>query len=453
MKNSKKLKLILNILICILIILIGIVGIYTKFSNMYKNIFPHNYTLGSDINGATVIQFTPDETKETIYYDKDGNEVDASEVTDKNKENYKSEEIYVNPSKNLNENNYNISLKIMEERLKLIDADQYKLDLDETTGIITLTVEDDYLEDIESILPMEGNLQLIDEKTEEVIIDYDDFKSAEASYASLTTKVLTYINIKLNDVGIEKINDIDKYKNVTSEDGEEVEESKIIVQFDSDTIAEVSYDDILLTGKKLRITTSSNLTSDSDINSQINLDTIASKLATIGKMPVIYNITAEEFVENDLGEMVNYIVGCLIIACLVASLILICKYNLKGILAVIGFATNVSIFLSIIRLAEVQISLNCFAGMLGLIVLNFILMDNILKYITNKEKVFLDNIKGAYLKTLDVIAIMLIILVVFAFSSMTVISTMGLLLFWGWLVTLLGTLIFTVPMLAIITNK
>ena len=73
MKNSKKLKLILQILICVLIILIGIVGVYAKSSNMYKNKFPHTYTLGSDINGTTVIQFEPDDTINTIYYDKQGN--------------------------------------------------------------------------------------------------------------------------------------------------------------------------------------------------------------------------------------------------------------------------------------------------------------------------------------------------------------------------------------------
>jgi hypothetical protein len=36
---------------------------------------------------------------------------------------------------------------------------------------------------------------------------------------------------------------------------------------------------------------------------------------------------------------------------------------------------------------------------------------------------------------------------VFAFSSMTVINSMGLLVFWGWIVIMLGNLILTVPML------
>ena len=57
--------------------------------------------------------------------------------------------------------------------------------------------------------------------------------------------------------------------------------------------------------------------------------------------------------------------------------------------------------------------------------------------------------KEAYLKSIDVLIISLIIFAVFAFSKMTVISTMGLLLFWGWLVVVLGNLLLTVPILKI----
>lgn len=452
MKNSKKLKLILQILICILIILIGIVGVYSKSCNMYINEFPHDYTLGSDIAGTTVIELTPNDTVETIYYDKDGNEVDSSKVTEKNEKDYEKKEIPVNAEENLNRDNYNKSLEIMVKRLTLLDANQYKLDVDEKTGLISLSVEDDYLKDIESFLQMEGKLQLIDSKTEDVILEYTDFKSAEATYASLAKEYRTYINFKLNDSGIEKINNIDKYKVVETAD-EGKEESKVIVSFDGDSIAEVSYEDLLLNGKILRVTTGKGLTSDSETNSQINIDTIASKLATIGKMPVVYTIADEVFVQNDLENIISYIILGLIAICILVSLILIIKYRLKGLLGVIGFITNISVFLIIIRLTNIQISLNSFAGMLGLIILNMILINNILKCVKNKDKVFADNIKDAYLKILDTIVIMLIVLVILAFSSMTVINTVGLLMFWGWIVTVFGNLIFTVPMLSIVTNK
>ena len=222
--------------------------------------------------------------------------------------------------------------------------------------------------------------------------------------------------------------------------------------FDSDKIAEVSYDDILLNGKTLRITTGKGLTSNTEINSQSNMDIMTSKLATIGKMPVIYNITGSEFMKDDMQNSVNYIVIGLISICVIASLILIFKYKLNGLLSVLGLATNISIFLLVVKSTNIQISLNGFAGLFGLIILDILLVNNILKAI-KEDKVFSDNIKNAYLRTLDAIVVMLIIFVVFAASSMTVINTMGLLLFWGWTITLLGTLIFTVPMLKIATKE
>ena len=54
---------------------------------------------------------------------------------------------------------------------------------------------------------------------------------------------------------------------------------------------------------------------------------------------------------------------------------------------------------------------------------------------------------------IDLIVILAIILVVFAFSSMSVINAMGLFMFWGWIVTVLGNLIFTIPYLYIIKDK
>ena len=451
MKNSKKLKLILIILICILISLVGIIGIYTKSSNMYKNLLPE-YTLASDISETTIIEFKPDTSVEKVYYDKEGKKVDSSTITEENKKDYDLKEIPINPEENYNLFNYNESLKIMEKRLKLLEADEYRLDLDKKTGIISLTVEDNYIEDIESILPMESKLQLIDANTKDVILDYSDFTSAESNYASLTLEYITYITLKLNDSGIEKVNNFENYKTAEIVD-EELEKNAILLMFDDEKISEISYDDILLNGKTLRVTTASGLTSETQINSQLNIDAIVCKLSTIGKMPLVYELSAEKLVKNDLGKYSNYIIISLSVLCVIISVVLIIKYRLNGVLAVLGFVSNVALFLIIIRLTNIKISLNCYAGAVGLILFNFYLINNILNSIKNVEKVFSENVKNAYKKTLDVIVVMLIIFIVFSFSRMTVISTMGLLLFWGWIVTILGTLTFTVPMLAITTKK
>lgn len=468
MKSSKILRLILMILISILIILVGFLGIYSKKGNAYKNILPE-YELASDLEGLTVLEFEVDDSVEEVYYDKDGKEVEnSSELTEEEKKKYTKKENPINEEANLNLDNYKKTAEILKERLQLLQVDQYRIDLDEKTGKIVLAFEYAYPDDIKSILPMEGKLELVDSNTEDVILSYTDLKLAETTYAALDNgNYNIYINLKLKDSGIEKINNIDKYK-VTEESGrgetEETEEdvseeseettvNKFKVMFDTDEIAEVAYDDILLIGKTLQITTAKDLSADSSINSQLNINTIVSELATIGKLPVIYNIEAEEYIQSSAKEDIEYIVIGLASICLVLSIYFIIKFKTKGLLAVIAFIANIAIFLLIIRYTHIEISLNGFAGIIGLILLNAILINNILKCTKEKDKIFSENIKNAYLKTLDVFVVILIIFAVFAFSKMTVISSMGLLVFWGWLVTIFGNLILTVPMLSIVNKK
>ena len=212
MNTNKKLKLLLIVLICILVILIGFFGIYKREGNAYKNLVP-DFLLSSDLKGSTTLELEVDKSTNKEYYDKDGNKVDSSTVTDENKDEYTEKEVQVNDEEQLNQKNYEKVVKIIEKRLKFLSTDQYRIDLDKTSGKIIITFEDEYADDIKSIVPLEGNLELIDETTEDVVLNYADFKSAEATYASLDEGYTIYLNLKLNDNGIEKIKNIDKYKN------------------------------------------------------------------------------------------------------------------------------------------------------------------------------------------------------------------------------------------------
>ena len=456
MKNSKKLKLILMILISVLIILVGFIGIYVKKGVSYKNILPE-YELASDLKGSTVVEFKVDDTVETKYYDKEGKEVDSSKVTDKNKKNYTKEEIPSNAEENLNVENYKKSVEIMKERLEFLQADQYKIDLDNKTGKIVLAFEDDYPDDIKSFLQMEGKFELIDVDTEDVVLTHNDFTKAEGSYATMDDGVnisyVAYINLKLNNAGLEKVNNIEKYRVDSETEDTEDSNTGFKVMFDTEEIATISDDDILLNNKTLRITIAKDLTDETETNSVLNTNAIVSELATIGKMPVIYNITAEEYIQSNVNYFIPYMVMGLIAICIIIGVYFVIKYKAKGLLGCIAFAANIALFLIMIRLTNIKISLNGFAGILGLILLNTILVNNILKCIKEKDKTFSENVKAAYLKTLDAFLVMLIIFVVFAFSSMTVINSMGLLVFWGWIVILLGNLIFTLPLLSVASKK
>lgn len=446
LNKIKSLKLTLMILICLIFILIGFIGIYTQNANRYANKLP-NYQFAPDLKGATVLELEVDNSTNTVYYNAEGKKVEASEVTDENKDNYTSKEEKVNQAENLTEENYEKTLKIFKERLKFLQADQYNIDLDKKTGKIVLTFEDQYPEDIESILPMEGKLELIDVKTQDMLIDYSYIKSAEATYASTEDGYTIYLNLKLNEAGVERIKNIEGYKLTTNDNGE-VTTNNFSVKFDEDEMAEVSYNDIVLTGKNLRVTIASNLTSNTSVNSKLNTATVTAKLVTIGKTPVVYKIAAEEYVKTAVSR--EEIVGLtivLIIILVVTFIYFIVKYKVNGILSVIATLANIAIFLIIIRLTNITISLNVMAGMVALIIINTDLVIHLLEEIKKEDNTIGEIVKNAYLKTIDVLMIGLITFAVFAFSKMTVISSMGLALFWGWLVVVLGNLLLTVPML------
>ena len=345
-------------------------------------------------------------------------------------------------------------MKIIEKRLKFLSTDQYRIDLDKTSGKIIITFEDEYADDIKSIVPLEGNLELIDETTEDVVLNYADFKSAEATYASLDEGYTIYLNLKLNDNGIEKIKNIDKYKNnkETTEEGKESTESKLKVMFDTDQVASVSYDDILLTGSTLRITTGSNVTNTSTLQSQMNMNTVVAKLASIGKMPVVYKVSAEEFIASSQNiYYVVYGIYAFIAICVICAIIFILKYKINAMFMLLSFIANIAATALIIKLTKVSISINILPAITAFFILNIVLIKNILQNIKEENNIS-KAFKNGFLKTLDLFAITLIIFIVFAFTNMAVLNSLGLLLFWGWLNTIISNFIFALPMLYLTNN-
>ena len=160
MKTRKRLKLTLMILICILISLVGFIGIYTKETNRYSNILP-SYQLASDLKGATILELEVDDTTETVYYDSEGNEVESTEVTDENKDEYTSEDVKVNPEDVLTEENYEKTVKILKDRLEFLQAEVQMvpstyIKLDEKDGEKMQRLIDN-LEDLDDVMNVYHN--------------------------------------------------------------------------------------------------------------------------------------------------------------------------------------------------------------------------------------------------------------------------------------------------------
>ena len=458
MKTRKKLGLILMVLICVLLILIGFAGVYERDANKYINKIP-KYKLSSDLKGATIFELAPNESTKTTYYDKDGKKVDDATVTQENENDYTKEELPVNSEEVLNKDNYELTVKILKERLKFLRVDQYSLDLDEKTGKIFLTFEDDYPEDVRNILPMEGKIELEDSNSSDIILDYSNIKSIKPNYAQNEDGYTVFVDIKLTDEGIAKINDIDKYKNAEkkaadSENSDETSttdtKNKFKILFDTEQIEEIDYDNLSVNKNNLKIIIEENITNTSTVNSKLNILTVVSELTEIGKTPVVYELDTQEYVNSSVDSQKIYI--GLAIAAIITIVIFeyfIIKYKNNGLLAFVATFANVALFTLLIRYTNIEISLNSFAAIVGLIILDTYLIRNILNEMKNNEKTFGQNLRTAYAKSIDLIIIALILFAVFSFSSMKVISAMGLLLFWGWFVIVVGNLLLTAPMLKI----
>lgn len=448
MKTKKRLKLALMILVCLTLILVGFVGIYAKQLNQYVNKIA-DYQFAPDIKGQTILELEPDDSKETKYYDKDGKEVDASTVTDKNKSKYTKKEEPANAEESLTLDNYKKCIEIFQKRLQFLQADEYHMDLDKTNGKMILTFNDDYPEDIESILPMEGKLELVDTKTEDVILDYSHVKNITVTYAQ-EEGYSVYLNLKLTKEGLEKVNSWDAYKTSKDDNGEETT-NNFKVKFDDEEVGTISYEDVVVSGKNVRVTLAKDITSTQTMNTKMNTATVVAKLTNFGKLPVVYNINAKEYVSRASAwdSFKTLMVITIVLAVFIAAYIVI-KYKLNGLLAVLGMITNIAVLFTVMRLTNITLSYNSLAAMMGLLLMNTYLVIQILENIEdNKDKTVWQNVKLAYQQFIDVAVVAVILFAVFAFASMTTISSMGLLFFWGWVVVMLGNLAFTSMLLAI----
>ena len=117
----------------------------------------------------------------------------------------------------------------------------------------------------------------------------------------------------------------------------------------------------------------------------------------------------------------------------------------------LSFIANIAATALIIKLTKVSISINILPAITAFFILNIVLIKNILQNIKEENNIS-KAFKNGFLKTLDLFAITLIIFIVFAFTNMAVLNSLGLLLFWGWLNTIISNFIFALPMLYLTNN-
>ena len=421
-------KILTIILLIILVSMIGFFGIYKQNKNQMSNIIK-DYTYAMDINGARNVRLV----------------VDTENEEEKTVENYKKAQ------------------KIIEKRLKDAGVQEYNINLNETTGAITIEMPENTDTDSKvSNLNTTGKFEIKDESTDEVLLNNDDIKSSEVLYNTTSNGTAVYLSIDFNKEGKNKLEEISKKythshdeetneatsnetetetnettENSTEENSEETKnENKIKMEIDGQQIMSTSFEEPITNGKiQLSVGTAS-----TDTKTIQGYFTQAQNVATVldnGNLPVKYNVEKNQYILSNITEenlKCVAVAGCIV--ALIGIVILTIVFKTNGLVAGISEIGLAAIYLIVLRYTNVMISIESIVGIALILVLNYIFTFMILNNIKkmkkeNAEKLVNKATTNAYIKFFNRSLPICIMTIAFSFAKWIPLSSFGMVTVWG----------------------
>ena len=459
----KKVKMLTIVFAIILVTIVAVLGIYIPKQNRMENIVKE-YSYGMDLKGGRVITLKPDTSNKTVIKDSEGKQVEnATNLSDEEltAKGYTKEEVAYNSSDVLTEENYEKSKRILEERFKSLNIENYEIRLDKQSGNMTITIpENDSTDNIVSNLGTTGKFEIIDSDTNEVLMNNEDIKKSNVMYGSNSNSktasssgTIVYLNIEFTKDGAKKLEEISgKYTNTTgnttnttnTETNEENNSTttdstsstakKITMKIDDETIMSTSFDETLKTGK-LQLSVGSSSTDTKTIQGYIAQ---AQSMATVldsENMPVKYSVDENQYVLSDITKndinTVFYVMSGIVA---IALIVLVIKYKIQGLLGAISYIGLVAIFSLILRYTNVVITIEGIAGIAITLIMSYIFINKLLAKLKGKElnKTIINNaIKETYKEFFIAIIPIIIVSITFSFISWEPISSFGMVMFWG----------------------
>ena len=485
--KERKLKLITEILAIVVICLVSFVGIYTKNTNKVENQVK-NYDLSKDLKGYRELVFKVSDATEVL--DSSGKVVgNTDNYTDSTIESnsYQKSENKINDDADLTEENYEKAKTIIEKRLKSLKVQDYNLSLNNENGDIYLQIPENSETDhtVSNILQV-ANFEIKDsEDTSNVLVTNEDLKKVSAMYNTTTSGTTVYLQIEFNKNGKNILKNLStgEYKtdenltnttnstdNTTSEDEENTSsyenqentntdsenntsseetktQKKIILSIDSNDMITTSFDDPIEDGI-IDLSMNKATTDQDSISDTLQSASTIAAVVNSGKMPLTYKVSENNYVNtditsNDLQKAIYIVIA--IVA--VALILLIVKYKAKGIIASIAYIGFVGLELLLVRYTNITISLESIVAGIITLAINYMITYRLLKtHETDAElkaKVYANEFKSIIIKSIPIF----IIAVVFVFIQWTKVSTFGMTLFWGLILSIIYNYVVTRDMI------
>ena len=440
-KTMKTVKILTITLLVILISMISFVGIYQKNKNRMENKVK-DYSYSMSLNGARTIKLKVN-----------------TESTDDVPNN--SEEV-------LTAENYKKSKEVIEKRLNKMNVEEYTTSVNETTGEITIQIpeQNSQTDTIIGNLNTVGKFEILDSETKEVLLNNDDIKSSEVLYNTTNSGTSVYLQIEFNKNGKDKLKNVSQTyvsvnnttnkttennvaENTTSEAENEATntttegssdtaktEKKITMKIDDKEIMSTSFDEPITTGK-IQLSVGSATTDRTTLQNYVDqAQSVATTLDT-GKLPVKYDLEKNQYILPKLTtqDLIKVEIAIAIIA-VVGIIILIVKHKLNGLLAGIAYVGLAAVYMLVVRYTNVTISIESIAGIIIVLILNYIFTTMFLNKIEELNKEKAENVmkkatgetyKKFYLRIIPIC----IMAIAFSFIKWIPISSFGMITFWG----------------------
>lgn len=445
----KALKRTLIILVIILLALISFGGIFIQKTKFVENILPE-FKLGAELSGTRNIGLVVSTATDTIIYDKDGN------VVEKEGEETTKQEVPVNPTETLTEENYRLAKEVIEKRLnsiKAVDAnlnvkkavDYYEIKQNEQNGNIVVKIPENSDTDmVLQYMAIKGTFNVVDEQNN-VLMNNSDIKKAQVVYNSTDSGISVYLTIQFNKEGTQKLKDISNtFIKTTDEEGKETTK-KISIKIDDTTVLSTYFSEEISTGM-IQLTFGTASSKSEDLRNYVQEANNLATLLNTGNLPIAYTVDENRYILPDISNETFFVPAIIVLSIMViAVLFLIIKYRVKGILGALSFTGYIASLLIIIRLTNVVVSIEGMVGILISIALNYVFIVYLLNGKKKEEQEF--TYKQGFINFLFVLIPIAVTTIIFSFISWIPIYSFGMTMFWGIVLIMLYNVILTKPLL------
>ena len=489
----KKVKILTIVLAIILVTLIAFGGIYLPTQNRMENKVK-DYELGRELDSQRVIEL---KIKENSTDNSEENSSEETTDSGNTEETEKSEETTSTENEStenkLTAKDYENAKKIMEKRLQALGAQDYTISLDKENGTVRVELaENDNVDMYIYYLYASQKITIKDTDSKDILLNDDMIKGAKYSYSNDSKGAYqVYEEIELTKDGQAKINELLNDYALLATDVTEIENAKKASESESTKtestentdeqntestetqstteetssnsettkktaklyVNDTTYDISKIEKGKITVKIGASSTNTTSVNNNISKAAEIAMLENAGKLPADYELDTNRYEYSSITQKEIIYFAITMLAILVIILLVYCViYKKSGILASISFVGFVSIFSLLIRYTNVAISIEGISAIIIVMIINLIINREILSK-TKKMNLVNEAVKSTYKNIYLKLIPVGILTIVFCLSKWESLSSFGMIMFWGLVLTAIYNVIVTRTLLNLKENK